>query len=66
VDGLKRLKAGPIINSYRGLRVVHSLNFSLENGVPPRDILCRRVRVAEYYRIRSVFLFPYVNVYQLC
>lgn len=29
--------------------------FSMEEGAPPRDVLRRRVRVAEYYRI------PYEN-----
>jgi hypothetical protein len=50
-DGQKRLRTGPDIPSYRGLSVIHSLCFSMENGTPPRDILRRRVRVAEYYRI---------------
>lgn len=50
-DGVKRLKTGPDIGSYRGLGVIHSRSFSLEDGAPPRDVLRRRVRVAEYYRI---------------
>lgn len=50
-DGIKRLKQGPDISSYRGLSVIHSRAFSLEAGQQPRDILRRRVRTAEYYRI---------------
>ena len=50
-DGTKRLKQGPDISSYRGLSVIHSRAFSLEVGQQPRDILRRRVRTAEYYRI---------------
>lgn len=50
-DGLKRLKQGPEIGSYRGLNIIHTRAFSLENGRAPRDMLRRRVRVAEYYRI---------------
>lgn len=50
-DGAKRLKQGPDISSYRGLSVIHSRAFSLEVGREPRDILRRRVRTAEYYRI---------------
>jgi hypothetical protein len=51
VDGQKRLKQGPDLSSYRGINVVHSRAFSLETGQQPRDILRRRVRTAEYYRI---------------
>lgn len=36
---------------YRGLNIIHSRSFSMEEGAPPRDVLRRRVRVAEYYRI---------------
>lgn len=50
-DGVKRLRQGPDISSYRGLSVIHSRAFSLEVGQQPRDILRRRVRTAEYYRI---------------
>ena len=50
-DGVRRLKNGPDINTYRGLRIIHSRSFSMEDGAPPRDVLRRRVRVAEYYRI---------------
>ena len=50
-DGIKRLRAGPDLPSYRGINIIHSRSFSMEHGVPPRDVLRRRVRVAEYYRI---------------
>lgn len=50
-DGVKRLKAGPNINTYRGLNIINSRSFSMEDGAPPRDVLRRRVRTAEYYRI---------------
>ena len=51
MDGLKRLRAGPDLNSFRGLSIINSRAFSMEVGTPPRDILRRRVRVAEYYRV---------------
>jgi hypothetical protein len=50
-DGIKRLRVGPFLDSYRGLNIIHSRQYSLETGAPPRDLLRRRVRVAEYYRI---------------
>lgn len=50
-DGIKRLKQGPDLSSYRGLSVIHSKAFAMEVGQHPRDILRRRVRTAEYYRI---------------
>jgi hypothetical protein len=50
-DGVKRLRAGPDMPKYRNLDVVNSRSFSLETGAPPRDLLNRRVRVAEYYHI---------------
>ena len=50
-EGPKRLKAGPDIESYRGISIIPTRSFSMETGAPPRDILRRRVRVAEYYRI---------------
>jgi hypothetical protein len=50
-DGVKRLKEGPDMPKYRNLQVVNSRAFSLETGAPPRDLLNRRVRVAEYYHI---------------
>ena len=51
IDGVKRLRTGPDITSYRGINIIHSRCFSMDPGTPPRDILRRRVRVAEYYRI---------------
>lgn len=51
IDGIRRLRAGPDLGSYRGLSIVNTRAFSMEIGAPPRDILRRRVRVAEYYRI---------------
>jgi hypothetical protein len=50
-DGLKRLAEGPNLPSYRGLSIIHSQKFSLEPGKKPRNVLKRRVRVAEYYWI---------------
>ena len=50
-EGPKRLKAGPDLSSYRGLSIIPSRSFSMEVGAHPRDILRRRVRVAEYSRI---------------
>ena len=51
IDGVKRLRAGPDITSYRGLSIIHSRSFSMDPGTQPRDILRRRTRVAEYYRV---------------
>ena len=51
IDGVKRLRQGPDLGSYRGLSIVHSRAFSMETGMQPRDPLRRRVRTAEYYRI---------------
>lgn len=48
-EGMKRLRQGPDIPSYRGVNIVKSRSFSLEKNMPPRDVLRRRVRVAEYY-----------------
>lgn len=50
-DGNKRLRQGPDLGSYRGINIIPSRSFSMETGQPPRDMLRRRVRVAEYYRI---------------
>lgn len=51
IDGVKRLRQGPDLGSYRGLSVIHSRAFAMETGQHPRDVLRRRVRTAEYYRI---------------
>lgn len=75
-DGQARLRDGPNIPSYRGLKIINSRAFSLEDGAPPRDILSRRVRTSEYYvinrpelpddtaatRLRE-FQKPYVELY---
>jgi hypothetical protein len=53
-DGVKRLKAGPDLKSYRGLNVIHSRHFSMEAGRQPRDLLNRRVRVAEHYKLPAM------------
>lgn len=50
-DGAARLAQGPELPSYRGLNIIHSRKFSMDAGTAPRDLLRRRVRVAEYYRI---------------
>lgn len=50
-DGQRRLQSGPELPSYRGLSIIHSRKFSMEAGAAPRDLLRRRVRVAEYYHI---------------
>jgi hypothetical protein len=55
-DGLKRLADGPNLAKYRGLDVIHSRSFSTETGARPRDLLDRRVRVAEYYVIPDLSL----------
>ena len=51
IDGVRRLRNGPDIGSFRGLNIINSRAFSMETGTAPRDIMRRRVRVAEYYRI---------------
>lgn len=51
IDGQKRLAQGPELSTYRGLSIIHSRKFSMDTGTTPRDLLRRRVRVAEYYRI---------------
>lgn len=50
-DGAQRLAAGPDLPSYRGLSFINTRKFSLESGTAPRDVLRRRVRVSEHYRI---------------
>ena len=51
VDGKKLLKQGPDMPFYRGLKVIKSKSFSLDEGSQPRDLLRRRVRTAEFYLI---------------
>jgi hypothetical protein len=48
-DGKRRLAEGPDIKTYRGIRIIHSRSFSIEEGAAPRDLLRRRVRVSEFY-----------------
>ena len=48
-DGADLLKEGPLISKYRGLNVITSRAFSMEEGAAPRDVLRRRVRTSEYY-----------------
>ena len=48
-DGASRLAQGPDIKSYRGIRIIHTRAFPIEEGSAPRDLLRRRVRVAEFY-----------------
>jgi len=50
-DGQRKLAQGPDLPSYRGLSVINTRQFSLEVGSAPRDMLRRRVRVSEHYRI---------------
>lgn len=50
-DGKRKLAAGPDLPSYRGLSIINTRQFSLESGTAPRDMLRRRVRVSEHYRI---------------
>ena len=50
-DGIKRLAQGPDLPAYRGLSIINSRKFSMDTGTAPRDLLRRRVRVAEYYHI---------------
>ena len=50
-DGKQRLAAGPDLPSYRGLSFINSRKFSLDSGTAPRDLMRRRVRVSEHYRI---------------
>ena len=50
-DGRKLLKQGPDMPSYRGLKIIKSKSFSLDEGSQPRDLLRRRVRTAEFYLV---------------
>ena len=54
-DGKALLAQGPDLPSYRGVSIIQNRKFSLDQGTAPRDLLRRKVRVAEYYRI------PYEN-----
>ena len=48
-DGKKLLRDGPMLQKYRGLGIVKSKAFSMDEGLMPRDLMRRRVRVAEHY-----------------
>ena len=48
-DGANILKEGPMMDKYRGLSIVKSRAFSMEEGAAPRDVLRRRVRTSEFY-----------------
>ena len=48
-DGQRRLEQGPDVKSWRNIRIIHSRAFAIEEGSAPRDLLRRRVRVAEFY-----------------
>ena len=50
-DGQRRLEQGPDVKAYRGIRIIHSRAFPIEEGSAPRDLLRRRVRVSEFYII---------------
>ena len=54
-DGKKLLKQGPELPSYRGLNIIHTRAFSLEEGSQPRDISRRRVRVSQHYWVNETF-----------
>ena len=47
-DGQRRLEQGPDVKAYRGIRIIHSRAFSIEEGSAPRDLMRRRVRVSEF------------------
>jgi len=49
VEGQKLLKQGPDMTFYRGLKIIKSKAFSMDEGSAPRDLMRRRVRVAEFY-----------------
>lgn len=59
------LKEGPILNRYRGLNVVKSRAFSMEEGSAPRDVMRRRVRTSEFYHGSTVFEGKTLNSVQL-
>lgn len=48
-DGKKTLKEGPMLAKVRGLNIIKSKAFSMDEGMMPRDLLRRRVRVGEHY-----------------
>ena len=62
-DGKKLLKQGPDMPSYRGLKVIKSKSFSLDEGSQPRDLLRRRVRTAEFYLVPQLKTMRQVLLY---
>ena len=60
-DGKRRLEEGPDVKAYRGIRIIHSRAFSIEEGSAPRDILRRRVRVAEFSVIPNCYSAGFHN-----
>ena len=62
-DGKKLLKQGPDMPSYRGLKIIKSKSFSLDEGSQPRDLLRRRVRTAEFYLVPNLQTVQYVHLY---
>lgn len=58
VDGKRRLEQGPDIKSYRGIRIIHSHSFPINEGEAPRDLLRRRVRVSEFYLLPNCTSLP--------
>jgi len=53
IEGQKLLKQGPDLPMYRGLKIIKSKAFSLDEGSAPRDVMRRRVRVAEFYLVKT-------------
>jgi len=62
-EGPARLAKGPDLPSYRGLSIIHSQKFELEKGRVPRNILKRRVRIAEYYYVDEVHPTTVLSIY---
>ena len=54
IEGQKLLKQGPDLPMYRGLKIIKSKAFSLDEGSAPRDVMRRRVRVAEFYLFKVI------------
>ena len=63
-DGIKRLAQGPDLPSYRGLSIIYSKKFNLEPGREPRNVLKRKVRVAEYYWLPHDVRQPETTLYE--
>jgi hypothetical protein len=63
-DGIKRLAQGPDLPSYRGLSIIYSKKFNLEPGREPRNVLKRKVRVAEHYWLPHDVRQPETTLYE--